>query len=128
MRIDVGLIDGWLRTVTVEGELDAYTAKELQDSVTEALAEEMAWILVDLRRTEYMDSVGLGILIGGCKRAGERNGDLAIACDRSNLLRVFDVSGTTDMLNVNKTIEAAIEMLSTERAARSGCQHPEGGS
>lgn len=128
MRIDVGLIDGWLRTVTVEGELDAFTARDLQDAVTEALAEEITWILIDLRRTEYMDSVGLGILIGGCKRAGERNGDLAVACDRSNLLRVFEVSGTTDMLNVNSTIEAAIEMLAAERAARSGCQHQEGGS
>jgi anti-sigma B factor antagonist len=128
LKIDVGLIDGWLKTVAVVGELDAYTAPQLQETIAEALAGDVAWILVDLRKADYMDSVGLGILIGGCKRAGERNGDLAVACDRPNLCRVFDVSGTTDMLNVSASLEAAVDRLATERAARGGCPVPEGGA
>jgi len=126
LRVDHRVIDGWLETTTVEGELDAYTAPRLLDAITRALDEGISWILVDMRKVEYIDSVALGILIGGVKRAGERNGDLAVVCERPNVRRVFDVSGTAELLNVQESLERAIEVLAGERAARSG-HAPEGG-
>jgi anti-sigma B factor antagonist len=114
------VIDGWLETTSVEGELDAYTAPRLLEAITRALDEGISWILVDLRNVDYIDSVALGILIGGVKRAGEKNGDLAVVCTRPNVRRVFDVSGTAELLNVQEDMERAIELLANERAARSG--------
>jgi len=114
------VIDGWLETTAVEGELDAYTAPRLLEAITRALDEGISWILVDLRNVDYIDSVALGILIGGVKRAGEKNGDLAVVCTRPNVRRVFDVSGTAELLNVQEDMERAIELLANERAARSG--------
>ena len=121
MRIDLDVVDGWLQTIAVAGELDAYTAPKLLEAMTHALDEGLAWLLVDLRRLEYIDSVGLGILIGGAKRAGEKGGDLAVACQRANVRRVFDVSGTAELLNVVEDLTRAVEVLATERAARGGC-------
>ena len=69
---------------------------------------------------DALDSVGLGILIGGSKRAGEKNGDMAVACARPNVRRVFEVSGTAELLNVVDDLAQAVEILATERAARSG--------
>ena len=122
MRIDHELIDEWLQTIAVHGELDAFTAPKLLEAITATLEQGVPWIAVDMRRVEYIDSVALGILIGGVKRAGERNGDLAVACNRPNVRRVFDVSGTAELLNVQDELTQAIEVLANERAARGGCE------
>jgi anti-sigma B factor antagonist len=121
LKIDTETIDDWLRCIAVSGELDAYTAPSLLAAMTEALDAGLAWLVVDLRQTEYIDSVGLGILIGGVKRAGAREGDLAVACSRPNIRRVFEVSGTVDLLNVRDELTAAVSTLAAERAARGGC-------
>ena len=122
MRIDVAVIDGWLQCIALEGELDAYTAPQFMESVTATLDTGCSWLVVDLRRVEYIDSVGLGILIGGAKRAGEKNGDMAVACNRPNVKRVFEVSGTAELLNVVDGLDEAKDMLASERADRSsGC-------
>lgn len=120
LRVQTDLIDGWLQKIVVDGELDAYTAPRLMEVVTDALDAGHAWLVIDLRGVKYIDSVGLGILIGGAKRAGERNGDLAVACDRPGVCRVFEVSGTAELLNVMADLPAAIEALAVERAARTG--------
>ncbi len=122
MKIDASVIDGWLQTIAVDGELDAYTAPQFMDAVMKALDEGLCWVVIDLRKIEYIDSVGLGILIGGSKRAGEKNGDMAVACNRPNVRRVFEVSGTAELLNVVAEYDEAIGILSAERAARSGCE------
>ncbi|MBP8950912.1 MAG: STAS domain-containing protein [Armatimonadetes bacterium] len=122
LRIDVDVVDGWLQTIRVEGELDAYTAPQFMEAVTQTLDEGFSWLVVDLRQVEFIDSVGLGILIGGSKRAGEKNGDMAVACDRPNVRRVFEVSGTAELLNVVDELAHAVEILATERAARIGGQ------
>ena len=61
------LIDGWLQTIAVGGELDAYTAPRLLEAVTGA-SKRATRGLIDLGDVQYIDSVGLGILIGGAKR------------------------------------------------------------
>lgn len=122
LRIETELVDGWLQTIAVGGELDAYSAPGLQDAVTHALDQNVSWLIVDLRRVEYMDSVGLGILIGGVKRAGEKNGGMAVVCERPNVARVFEVSGTAELLNVVDSLPRAVEVLSGARAARTGSE------
>lgn len=120
MKMDLELIDGWLQSVAVAGELDAYTAPRLLEAVAGALDAGHEWLLVDLGDVQYIDSVGLGILIGGAKRAAERNGDLSVACSRPNVRRVFDVSGTAELLNVVDTVDEAVAILSEARAAQGG--------
>ena len=128
MRIENELTEGWLQVIALTGELDAYTAPELQQAVSAALAEGAPWLIVDLGKAEYIDSVGLGILIGGVKRAAESGGDLAVACARRNVRKVFEVSGTAEMLNVVDDVPQAIAALSARRAVKaSQGAAPQGG-
>jgi len=122
LRISTDNIDGWLQSIRVDGELDAYTAPELMEAVTQILDQGAAWLVIDLRQVDYIDSVGLGILIGGAKRAGEKNGDMAVACGKPNVVRVFEVSGTAQLLNVVDDLTRAVEILSAKHAARGGCE------
>ena len=120
MRVETETIDGWLHTISADGELDAYNGARLQEAVISALGSESCWLIVDLLKVEYIDSVGLGILIGAAKRAAEKGGDLAVVCERAAVRRVFEVSGTAELLNVVEAMPEAVELLAAQRDARAG--------
>jgi anti-sigma B factor antagonist len=104
-------------TVRVSGELDAYTAPQVRDQMVKALEQGTRWVVADLTATEYIDSIFLGILVGLGKRAGEQDGDITVICDREHLLRVFDVSGTRELLNVVGTAEDAKALIAGWQSA-----------
>ena len=93
------------------GELDAYTGPQFREDLAQAIEEGARWLVVDLSALQHIDSVGIGILIGAAKRAGEKHGQLAVVCPRPNLARVFDISGTKELLNVVGSLEEARERL-----------------
>jgi anti-sigma B factor antagonist len=89
------------------GELDAYTGPQLREDLGAALDEGVRWLVLDMARVEYIDSVGLGIIVGAAKRTAERAGNLAVVAARPNVLRVFEISGTRELLNVVATLDEA---------------------
>ena len=95
----------------LEGELDAYTGPQLREDLGRATEEGAKWLFVDLAAVQYIDSVGLGILVGAAKRAMEVQGNLAVLGPPPNVLRVFEVSGTRELLNVVVSLEEAQERL-----------------
>ena len=105
-------------TIRLSGELDAYTAPQVRDQMVKALEEEGArWVVADLRDTEYIDSLFLGILVGLGKRSGERDGEITVICNREHLLRVFDISGTRELLNVVGSVEDAEALIAGWKSA-----------
>ena len=93
-------IEDWLGVVEVSGELDAATAQQLRDELYKCIDGGSRWVLVDMLGLEYIDSVGLGVLIGASKRVSEQGGELAVVCARPNVMRVFEISGTGEHLNL----------------------------
>ncbi|ETK32670.1 anti-sigma B factor antagonist [Microbispora sp. ATCC PTA-5024] len=63
--------------VVVDGEIDVYTGPYLRNLLTEVLHEH-AHVIVDMSRVDFFDSTGLGILVGGLKRARGRGGSLVL--------------------------------------------------
>lgn len=104
-------VQGEVAILRVAGELDAYTGPDVRDQLHATLASGARWILVDLLATEFIDSMFLGILVGGGKLVGEKDGDITVVCDRSHLLRVFDISGTRELLNVVGSREEAEDLI-----------------
>lgn len=123
MKADLQVHDQVAR-LTVIGELDAYTAPQVRDQLVEALEKDARWVVVDMRKTEFIDSLFLAILMGAGKRAGSKYGDITVVCDASHLLQIFDRSGTTELLNVVPTMEEAEQLLHDWRASD---QQPEEG-
>ncbi len=123
MKIQVDDIDEQIAVCRVAGELDAYTAPDLRDRLDELLENDRCWIVADLTELVYVDSTGLGILVGTAKKCRQAGGDLAVACDRRNVLKIFQISGTQEILNVVSDAEAATERLrdlEESRSAESG--------
>jgi len=130
VRINVGsLKEGDARICEAGGELDAYTAPDLRDALDGELEEGNAVLVVDLKDLTYLDSTGLGILVGTAKRCRQAGGDLAVACTRPNLLKIFQISGTHEILNVVPSVEDATERLKdlqSDRARMNGAGEEDG--
>lgn len=91
------------------GELDAYTVTDFRDSLV-GLATKPR-VVIDLSEVPFMDSAGLGALIGGIRRAREHGGDVAVACSRPTLTRLLHTTGFDRIVPVTATLDEAIAAL-----------------
>ena len=80
-------------TMTLQGEVDVYTAPRLKESIVELIDSGCTRILVDLEGVGFIDSSGLGVLVGGLRRAKERDGTIRLVCTRDNVLKIFRITG-----------------------------------
>jgi anti-sigma B factor antagonist len=96
---------GW-KIVVVEGEIDLSTAPALRQMLTAEADGGAHHVAVDLRSVGFMDSMGLGVLIGARRRLTEGGGDLALVCVGGPVRRVLDVSGLADIFTIVASDEA----------------------
>lgn len=94
------------------GELDAYSVGAFRESLGK-LAEHPR-LVIDLSSVPFMDSAGLGALIGGIRRARETEGRVAVSCDRTTITRLLHTTGFDRIVPVVDTLEEAIEALDQE--------------
>jgi anti-sigma B factor antagonist len=91
------------------GELDAYTVGEFREALSGLATSNR--LLIDLSEVPFMDSAGLGALIGGIRRAREAGGDVAVACSRPTLTRLLHTTGFDRIVSVTETVDSAAEAL-----------------
>jgi anti-sigma B factor antagonist len=91
------------------GELDAYTVGQFRDALAELATARR--LLIDLSEVPFMDSSGLGALIGGIRRARESDGDVTVACSRPTLTRLLHTTGFDRIVSVEDTVEGAVAAL-----------------
>ena len=91
------------------GELDAYTVTAFRDALGDVA--DSPRLVIDLSEVPFMDSAGLGALIGGIRRAREQGGDVAVACSRPTLTRLLHTTGFDRIVPVTETVDAAAEAL-----------------
>ena len=97
------------------GELDAYTVNQFREALG-GLADEK-YLLIDLSAVPFMDSAGLGALIGGIRRAREAGGDVAVACSRPTLTRLLHTTGFDRIVSVTETVDDAATALADTKPA-----------
>ena len=91
------------------GELDAFTVSQFRQALAEMASSKR--LLIDMSGVPFVDSAGLGALIGGIRRARELGGDVAVACNRPTLVRLLRTTGFDRIVTVTETIEEAIATL-----------------
>ena len=97
------------------GELDAYTVSQFREALG-GLSNKQ-YLLIDLSAVPFMDSAGLGALIGGIRRAREAGGDVAVACSRPTLTRLLHTTGFDRIVSVTETVDDAAAALADARPA-----------
>jgi anti-sigma B factor antagonist len=91
------------------GELDAFTVSQFRQSLAELASSNR--LLIDMSAVPFVDSAGLGALIGGIRRARELGGDVAVACNRPTLTRLLRTTGFDRIVTVVETVEEAAASL-----------------
>ena len=102
--------DGDCAVLQITGELDAYTAPFLRDRMRDLTAVGVRHVIVDLRGVDFLDSTGLGVLVGGLKRFREHGGSLAPVATKTSILKIFQITGLTSVLPPRPSVADAIDL------------------
>lgn len=100
-------VDGWT-VVAASGEIDVATASVLRDRLTELVEAGATRLVVDLEDVAFIDSTGLGVLVGGVRRARAEGGDLRLVCTNTRILKVFAATGLDEVFSIGSTVDEAV--------------------
>ena len=93
----------------VGGEVDVYTAPRLRERLVELVDAGARSVIVDLGGVEFLDSTGLGVLVGAMKRLRVANGKFGLVCSKEALLKIFRITALDQVFPIYPTIEAATD-------------------
>ena len=98
------------------------TYNQLRDELMRAAEGERPCVVVDLTRVTFIDSTGLGVLVGAFKRVREC-GALSLVCPQRSVRRVLEITGLTQVFPLFNTLEEAVASCSkTPVAEPSGAE------
>jgi anti-sigma B factor antagonist len=93
--------------LSIEGEVDVFTSPRLKQEIVERAESGTKRLIVDLSKIEYLDSTGLGVLIGGLKRFREVEGNLALLRPGMRILRIFEITGLDKIFDIYQSEQEA---------------------
>jgi anti-sigma B factor antagonist len=103
----------------VGGEIDVYTAPKLREQLIALVNAGQQHVVVDLSRVDFLDSTGLGVLVGADRRLRARDGSFDLVCPHERLLKVFRITGLDSRFDIHASVEEATAGGSAH-AARTG--------
>lgn len=110
MELDIDVRElGSQSVVDVKGEIDVYTAPKLREKLIELVSEGSYNVVVNLEGVDFLDSTGLGVLVGALKRVKAHDGDLSLVCTQDKILKIFKITGLTKVFPIHPSVEEATE-------------------
>src|SRR3954467_8340459 len=101
--------EGTRTVIAVGGEIDVYTAPSLRERLNDLVAAGPADLAGDRDEVEFLDSTGLGVLVGGLKRVRSYDGTLRLVCSQEKILKVFRITGLTKVFPIHATLQEALD-------------------
>ncbi len=86
--------------VELGGEIDVYTSPKVKDAITELIDQGHYNLIINLEKVRYIDSTGLGVLIGGLKRVREHGGTVNLVCTNPQIKKIFDITGLVKIFGI----------------------------
>ena len=99
--------DHGFTVIAVSGEIDVYTAPKLRERLIGLVEAGSYQLIVDMEGVEFLDSTGLGVLVGALKRVRSNDGELSLVCTQPRIRKVFEVTGLTKVFTLHDTVEDA---------------------
>jgi len=92
----------------VRGEIDICTAPELREHVIKLVADGVRHITADLRAVDFLDSTGLGALVGSLKRLREQDGSLTLVTAADRVLTILRLTGLNRVFTLHPSVPEAL--------------------
>lgn len=99
------------RTWTVlplRGDVDLASAPALRQQLADMTEESPSFLIIDVSDLDFIDSTGLGVLVGTLRRLRGNGGDVRLAAARPGIARVFSVTGLDRVFALYPTVDDAI--------------------
>ncbi len=100
--------EGGISVVSAAGDVDVTTAPRLRDALDRVLATGQSRVVIDLRGVPFMDSTGLGVLVGRLKVVRARRGSMRIVATSSRMLRVLSITGLDTVFPLHASVSEAL--------------------
>jgi len=97
-----------IEVIDVQGEIDMYTAPRLRELLIDLVSKGSYQLVVNLDKVGFLDSTGLGVLVGGLKRVRAHDGSLDLVCTQQRILKIFRITGLTEVFGIYETVDQAI--------------------
>lgn len=107
LGLDVSERDDY-SVLAVTGEVDVATVPRLREQLHGLVAQGSKKIVVDLDGVDFLDSTGLGVLVGALKRVRSNEGDLYLVCNQPRIRKVFEVTGLTKVFTLFDSVDEAV--------------------
>ena len=92
----------------IAGEVDVYSAPQLRERVIQLLADGVRHVVADLREVDFLDSTGLGALVGSLKRLREQDGSLELVTGQERVMQVLRLTGLVRVFALHASGPVAI--------------------
>jgi anti-sigma B factor antagonist len=99
---------GGVTVVHVGGEIDVYTAPMLREHLDEHISRGRHNLVIDLEDVPFMDSTGLGVLVGRLKLIRVKDGSLRLVCASERILKVFSITGLDKVFQIFGSLDEAL--------------------
>ncbi|WP_139489247.1 anti-sigma F factor antagonist [Brevibacillus dissolubilis] len=111
LRIDMEVKNEVL-VVRLQGELDHHTAEELRNKVDDVLKnEQIRHVVLSLASLEFMDSSGIGVILGRYKQISARSGEMVVCSINPTIYRIFEMSGLFKVIKFKDNEAEALTVL-----------------
>ena len=98
-----------LMIYNIPAELDHHVAREMRIEVDDILMKKQVdYIIFDFEYVNFMDSSGIGVIIGRYKKIASHGGRVSVINMNSRLKKLFNLSGMNKIINIYDTFEDAI--------------------
>ena len=111
LDVDTGQV-GAASVLTLRGEIDVYTAPRLRQAIIDLVDGGASHIVVDMSAVDFLDSTGLGVLVGGLKRVKVKDGSLSIVTGQDKILKIFDITGLNKVFPIHDSVDTAAAQAS----------------
>ena len=108
LTLDVHSETPGFTVIAVSGEIDVYTAPKLREKLIALVEAGSYQLIVDMEGVEFLDSTGLGVLVGGLKRVRAHDGWIDLVCTQSRILKVFEITGLTKVFAIHNSVDEAV--------------------
>jgi len=100
--------EGDRTVVVVGGEIDVYTAPKLREQLIDLVSGGKYHLVVDMEGVDFLDSTGLGVLVGGLKKVRAHDGSMELICSQDRLLKIFRITGLAKVFTIHESESAAL--------------------
>ena len=113
IKVNTRSIKDQAQAVEVQGEIDVYTSPRVKETINELIEKGHYHLVINLEGVRYIDSTGLGVLIGALKKVREHNGRILLVCTNPQIKKIFNITGLVKIFEIFKDEQEAVQVLAS---------------